>query len=262
MRERMSESFHRRTQRFLGPLDSIAEPMSTIDRENRLPGLVGPALRARSWIGSHAARARAAWVHREWEAKINWLSATDPANPFGVVVLDCQSAVARFQAVTAATVPLEAVDAIIEMTGRTSGQDAPFDAIDVSLDYRCDSARCQPTAAMVMSPESPNHRWALRVENGTINAYRARTGELVHQAVADVGDGSLTVKSLRSSKPAVFDSQRFAAAEFKFLLQRMLAGAPAIFPIAPNLARDDKVQIAVAAWNSYGPLAEFGSTNY
>lgn len=131
----------------------------------------------------------------------------------------------------------------------------PADAMRVGLAISVPCPGCvrKPNIA----PPGHLHRLFLQERDDRIFARRLWTGRTVHVAEYRIENEVLAIDNLISDSLAVYDDPRFAAAEFEFLLETYVAGAPGAFPVPPGLGRDDRAAIALAGWKAYGPIALF-----
>jgi len=189
------------------------------------------------------------------EQLASWLPVGDPDNPYPFEVLDCRAACAALTLAQADGAGSEAITAIEAAVRATASRLAPNDALTTS----CLVSVATGDFVQPPRPAAPDqgHRWLLEMDEGSILARRRWTGQLVHVAEFEPGNGHIVINRLASERQFVYGSAEYAVAEIEFLLRTYLEGDAPAFPIPPGLNRNDTSRIALGGWKAHGPIARF-----
>jgi hypothetical protein len=190
-----------------------------------------------------------------WANDLAWLSVGDSQNPFPIEVLDCRAACAALSDISQS----EELPNVLAGLGHSEDHDNKQAIVDGLVTECLIETRVTNEISFVEASLDEFDRWRLTKKNGLITATRRWTGQVIHLADYEAAGEFLRIRRLSSQNSFVYRDQRYAVAEFTFLVRTYLERRCGPFPIPRGLMRKDSEKIALVGWKTHGSYARFAA---
>jgi hypothetical protein len=189
---------------------------------------------------------------------VHWLEANDPANPFGVKIVNCFSTAMGLLSVTESNKIASSYGRLRSDNGHRYLGSLPKNPITVDCDLKY-SATIRPADGPLHLSARMEDKWDIFLHEGHLYFSRSWTGELVHTANLVFTEDSMIVRQVSAIQDRAWGNPTMAIRQVDFLIKCLLFDGVLPAPLPPGEAVEDTKFLAIHLFGEYGRHAIAGT---
>jgi len=187
-----------------------------------------------------------------------WVEADDPANPFGVRIIDCSSTAAGLISFSKNPNAARSYGRLRSDDGRRHIGKIPPDQIIATCDLNYPIVEPTNDGPLHTSREMED-KWDVYLHEKCLYFSRSWLGELDYLAYVDFLPNRMLVHRISARAGRAFGDATMAVRQADFLIKSLLLGWRVPAPLPPDHRIDDTKFVAVYLFNTYGRHAAAGT---
>lgn len=192
----------------------------------------------------------------DWERKLVWIEPGTSDSPFPHRVLDCRAVALGFTSTTSDPAMADSFLQLRSDDGLSLIGSLPTNSFTVECDFRF-PYNGQMDEGVLYSAGEMEDKWDFFAYGSQLYFRRSWTGVLMHVAELKYTDTEVVMTAIHSNQEIVHGDGEYAKAHIQFLVLAHLGRRNFSFPISPGTDLNNRREIALVGFNSYGSKAEF-----